>query len=266
MAQPSIFIPHGGGPCFFMDWTIGPKDTWERLRDWLAGIPASLPEKPNAMVVLSAHWEESEFTVLTGDAPSLLYDYYGFPPHTYELTYPAPGAPGLAARIQALLQRAGFECGGEAERGFDHGVFIPLKVVYPDADIPIVQLSLKAGLDPMDHVRAGQALAPLREEGVLILGSGMSPHNLDVFRKNLDMGEPSVEFDAWMTEVCAMEATARARRLSEWAGAPYARLMHPREEHLIPLMIVSGAAGESRGERAFSDYIMGGTVSAFRFD
>ena len=266
MQQPTIFIPHGGGPCFFMDWTMGPPDTWEKLRAWLESIAGSLPEQPESILVLSAHWEEPEFSVLTGAAPPLLFDYYGFPPHTYELTYPAPGAPGLAARVKGLLEHAGFTCLEEAERGFDHGVFIPLKVAYPDAEIPIVQLSLKAGLDPLEHVRVGEALAPLREEGVLILGSGMSPHNLDVFRKNLDMGETSAEFDAWMAEACALEPESRAEELSKWAEAPHARLMHPREEHLIPLMMVAGAAGESRGERVFSDYIMGGTVSAFRFD
>jgi len=168
--QPTMYIPHGGGPCFFMDWD--PPDTWERHRAFLAALPASLPEQPKALLVISAHWEAPVFTVQTNPAPPLLFDYYGFPQHTYKLTWPAPGNPALAARVRALLENAGFAVGEDPLRGFDHGVFVPLKVAFPKAEIPTVQLSLRADLDPSAHLAAGRALAPLRDEGVLILGSG----------------------------------------------------------------------------------------------
>ena len=163
--MPTLFIPHGGGPCFFMEWD--PPDTWDRHRSFLETLPASLPEKPKALLVISGHWEAREFTVQSNPAPPLLFDYNGFPQHTYELTWPAPGDPALATRVGELLQGAGFETGTDTARGFDHGVFVPLKLVFPEADIPTVQLSLRSDLDPDAHLAVGRALAPLRDEGVL---------------------------------------------------------------------------------------------------
>ena len=176
-----MYIPHGGGPCFFMKWTRGPEDVWDKMAASLRALGDSLPERPKALLVVSAHWEEEEPTVLSQPNPALLYDYYGFPPHTYELKWPAPGSPELAGRVRELLDGAGMPSRSNSERGFDHGVFIPLLLAFPKADIPTVQLSLRAGLDAKEHLAIGRALAPLRDEGVLIIGSGMSYHNMRNF-------------------------------------------------------------------------------------
>src|SRR5690606_23411059 len=160
--QPSLFIPHGGGPCFFMP---DPQNTWIRMGDYLRGLAATLPERPRAILVVSGHWEEPTFAFTGASAhPGLIFDYYGFPPETYELTWPASTAPWLAQRGYELLQKAGLPSAIDAERGFDHGVFVPLKVAFPEADVPVVQMSLHASLDPALHVAAGRALAPLREQ------------------------------------------------------------------------------------------------------
>jgi aromatic ring-opening dioxygenase catalytic subunit (LigB family) len=264
MKLPTLYLPHGGGPCFYMDWTMGPPDTWDRMAAWLRGIDATLPERPRALLVVSAHWEAPVPTVTTSAAPPLLYDYSGFPPHTYELKWPAPGAPELASRVRQLLSGAGFESGEDGKRGFDHGVFVPLKLSYPDAQVPTVQLSLRAGLDPAEHLAMGRALAPLRDEGVFLVGSGMSYHNMRHFNTR-PAHEPSVRFDAWLGEVAQQEASKRDAALASWTQAPSARECHPREEHLIPLMVAAGAAGIDRGKTVFRDEVMGVAVSAVQF-
>ena len=251
------FVPHGGGPCFFMDWTMGPADTWDRMGTFLRSF-ASLP-RPTAILVVSGHWEEQGFAFTGSQNPSLLYDYYGFPESTYALTYPAPGSPELAARAAGLLQAAGLPARVDNDRGWDHGVFIPLKLMYPEADVPVVQMSLDASLDPLLHRQAGEALQSLREEGVRIVGSGMSYHNLRMFGPRA--GAPSEAFDAWLT--AAVEG--RGGRLADWATAPGARESHPREEHLAPLFVAAGAAGEDAGRRVYTDVVMGARVSAYRF-
>jgi len=261
---PTLFVPHGAGPCFFMDWE--PADTWLRMGNWLRAVPDRLGAQPEAILVISGHWEAPAFTVNVQAEPPLLYDYTGFPPHTYELAYPAPGAPELAARVQKLLDGAGFATEAEHTRGLDHGVFIPLKMIYPQADLPIVQLSLRRGLDPEEHLAAGQALAPLRHEGVLIIGSGMSYHNMRRFRFDDSALNPdSVRFDDWLAETVALPAPLREQRLKEWAAAPSGRAAHPREEHLLPLHVVVGAAGEDAGRRVFQDRVLGSLQSAFMF-
>ena len=260
--QPSYFLPHGAGPCFFMEWT--PPQAWDRMAAYLKGLTESLPARPKAILVVSAHWLEPVFTVASASAPKLIFDYYGFPPHTYELTWPAPGDPELARRVAALLQGAGLEAREDPARGFDHGVFVPLKLAFPEADVPVVPLSLRADLDPAAHLAAGRALAPLREEGVLILGSGMSFHNMRGYG-DARYGEPSDAFDAWLAETVA-EPAAREAALAAWAGAPGGLQSHPQgqEEHLIPLMVAAGAGGP--GRRDFSDRVLEVTLSAFRFD
>ncbi|WP_291075286.1 class III extradiol ring-cleavage dioxygenase [Hyphomonas sp.] len=265
--MPTLFIPHGGGPCFFMDWTMmgGPADTWDDTAAWLKSIPASLPEKPKALLVVSAHWEETEFTVSTAAAPDMIFDYYGFPQHTYELSYPAPGAPELAKRVQELMTSHGLPAPHAAERGYDHGVFVPLLVAFPDADIPILTLSLTGDLSPEKHLQLGKALSGLRDEGVLIIGSGMSYHNMRAFRTPAATA-PSAEFDTWLTEALTGDDPERRwAQLSNWLDAPQARNSHPREEHLLPLMVAAGAAEGDIGEKVFSDNVMNATVSAFRF-
>jgi aromatic ring-opening dioxygenase catalytic subunit (LigB family) len=264
MKQPSLYLPHGGGPCFFMEWTMGPPDTWNRMAEWLRGIPGSLPEPPTALLVVSAHWEAPVPTVTSSSETPLLYDYGGFPAHTYQLQWPAPGSPDLAARVQRLLASAGIAAAADARRGFDHGVFIPLKVAYPTPSIPTVQLSLRAGLDPLEHLAMGRALAPLRDEGVLIVGSGMSYHNMRGFMAPRT-AEVSARFDDWLATTVAAEPSARDAALARWSSAPLARECHPREEHLLPLMVAAGAAGADVGERVFRDQVMGAVVSAVRF-
>ncbi len=267
--MPTIYIPHGGGPCFFMEWS--PPHIWDSMRAFLEGLAASLPRRPRAILMVSAHWEAAAFTVGSGESLPLIYDYYGFPPHTYELTYPARGDPALAARAQALLTGAGLPTASDAERGYDHGMFIPLKLIYPDADIPVAQLSLHASYDPVTHLAAGRALAPLRDDDVLILGSGMSFHNLPGLRDPAFLArvqEVSDAFDGWLTDtVTDPDAGARDAALTGWTAAPSARLAHPprAEEHLLPLFLAAGAAGTDVGARVFSDYVGMGRVSAFRF-
>ena len=265
--QPTFFIPHGGGPCFFMDTPPGlPPDMWNKMAAFLRGIPATLPEKPKAILVISGHWEESVPTVNNAAHPTLLFDYYNFPPHTYQLTYPAPGDPPLAARVQDLLRQAGFSTAAEDQRGLDHGVFIPFKVAFPEADIPVVQLSLVAGLDPALHEALGRALEPLRDEGVLIIGSGMSYHNLRSFYAENQSREAAAAFDEWLVAASTnADPAVRGRLLAQWATAPGGRHCHPREEHLIPLMVAAGAAGADRGEHVYTDHLLGKALSGFRF-
>jgi len=258
MRLPAFYIPHGAGPCFFMEWTRGPADTWARTEAFLRGLVDGLPERPSAILVVSGHWEAPVFTVGSGAAPGLIFDYYGFPEHTYALTFPAPGSPALAGRVRELLAGAGIASTEDAERGFDHGVFVPLLLMTPEADIPVVQLSLKATLDPAEHLAAGRALAPLRDEGVLIVGSGMSWHNMRGFSPAYTAA--SAEFDAWLAEAVKDPAA-----LARWAQAPNGRLAHPREEHLAPIFVAAGAADGEPARAVFRDTVMDVVVSAFQF-
>ncbi|CAN5435484.1 class III extradiol ring-cleavage dioxygenase [soil metagenome] len=261
--MPVAYIPHGGGPWPFVDMGLEKSDVAE-LTTYLESV-ANLPKTPpKALLVVSAHWEAAVPTVQTSANPPLLYDYSGFPASSYELTWPAPGQPALAARVRALLEGAGFETAEDAKRGFDHGTFIPLKLTYPDARIPTIQLSLKRGLDPKEHLAMGRALAPLRDEGVFIIGSGMSFHNMRGF------GNPRARvvaetFDAWLRESATLDETERDRRLADWTNAPAARDAHPREEHLIPLMVVAGAAGADRATVPYGGSFMGVRLSAYHF-
>lgn len=263
--QPVLFIPHGGGPCFFMDWN--PADTWLGMGNFLKNVAATLPRRPSAIVLVSAHWLEPQFSVTGHARPELIYDYYGFPAHTYELTYPAPGQPQLAQRVTELLGSEGLPARVEPERGFDHGMFIPLKLMFPGADIPVIQLSLRRDLDPAAHIEAGRALAALRDENVLIIGSGMSFHNMRAYGDSR-FSAISDEFDKWLTNAVQSAAPERARLLAEWQQAPHAQLCHPPggEEHLIPLMVAAGAGERSPGRRIYSERVMQTTISAYRFD
>lgn len=261
--MPVVFLPHGGGPWPFVEMGLARGDI-DKLAAYTRSI-ASLPKTPpKALLVVSAHWEEAIPTVMTSPHPPMLYDYYGFPPASYEITWPSPGAPHLTGRIRELLGQAGFQTATDASRGFDHGTFIPLKLTYPKADIPTLQLSLVRSLDPEEHVRMGRALAPLRDEGILIVGSGMSFHNLRMFGKPNGRAI-SEAFDAWLREVAVLPSEERERRLIAWEKAPEARLAHPREEHLLPLMVAAGAALEDPGTIAFSDVFMGARITAVHY-
>ncbi len=261
MQQPTFFIPHGGGPCFFMD---DPRSVWSGMEAFLRGLSASLPERPRAVLVVSGHWETDGFAFTGAERPSLVYDYYGFPAHTYELRYDAPGAPDLAARAAALLENAGLPASIDATRGLDHGVFIPLKVALPEADIPVVEMSVDRRLDPATHIAAGRALAGLRDEGVLILGSGMSFHNMRGYG-DPRFTAPSQAFDTWLSDTTAQDGAERARRLADWEAAPAARLSHPKAEHLLPLMVAAGAS-EAPAEHVYAEKVLETAISGFRFN
>jgi aromatic ring-opening dioxygenase catalytic subunit (LigB family) len=260
---PVVFLPHGGGPWPFVETRIGSKAEQAELATYLRSVAAVPSTAPKAVLVISAHWEEAVPTVMTSAAPPLLFDYYGFPPESYQLTWPAPGEPSLARRVRELLGGAGFESAENGERGFDHGTFVPLKLAYPNADVPTVQLSLKRGLDPKEHLALGRALAPLRDEGVFIVGSGMTFHNLRAFGPQ--SSKAAEAFDGWLRESAILPQAERDQRLADWANAPAAREAHPREEHLLPLMVVAGAAGADRGQLAYNGKILDLRVSAYHF-
>lgn len=262
--MPVAFLPHGGGPWPFVDLGFGSRAEDQALRGYLEGVRGATPSKPRALLIVSAHWEEPVPTVMTAERPPMLYDYYGFPEESYRITWPAPGAPRVAARVRELLGAAGIASGEDPRRGFDHGAFVPLKLTYPEADVPAIQLSLKAGLDPAEHLAMGRALAPLRDEGVFIVGSGMTYHNMRGFRGGAGRAV-SEAFDAWLREAATLEAGARAERLTRWSEAPAARAAHPREEHLLPLMVIAGAAGADRGRVAYNDTYAGVRLSAYHY-
>jgi aromatic ring-opening dioxygenase catalytic subunit (LigB family) len=261
---PTYFVSHGGGPWPWM------KDQWgnrfAKLEASLQGMPRQLGDKPKAVLMVSGHWEEPEFTLSSSAQPGMLYDYYGFPEHTYHVQYPAPGSPELAQQVQGLLEAGGMTARLDGERGFDHGTFTVMAPLYPQADVPVVQLSMKAGFNPQTHIDAGKLLAPLRDEGVLIVGSGLSYHNLRMF--NAHAAVPSRQFDDWLQETLVRSVPeARHQRLLEWSHAPGARIAHPREDQLLPLMVAVGAAWNEAGTCVYheDDFAGGITVSSFRF-
>ena len=261
---PTFFISHGGGPWPWMKEAMG--HTYDRLEQSLAGLLAQAGGPPRAILMVSAHWEEPEFTVMAAERPGMIYDYGGFPEHTYHVHYASPGDPALARRVVELLQGAGTAVHADAERGYDHGMFSPMAAIRPQADVPVVQLSLKRGLDPLEHLIAGRALAPLRDEGVVIIGSGLSWHNLRAFGPQSRV--PSAAFDGWLLQALSRPtAVEREQALVEWESAPVARIAHPREEHLLPLMVAAGAAeGDEAVRNYHEDEFMGGiSVSSYRF-
>lgn len=261
--MPVAFLPHGGGPWPFVELGFGDKSELDELAAYLRSLKSLPKSPPKALLVVSAHWEEQVPTVMTSEAPPMLYDYYGFPPESYTITWPAPGSPTLASRVRELLKHAGFETGTDAQRGFDHGTFVPLKLTYPDADVPVVQLSLKRGLDPAEHIAMGKALAPLRDEGVFIIGSGMTFHNLRTFSK---AASPiAATFDDWLRMTTVLPEEQRNQGLIKWADAPAARQAHPREEHLLPLMVIAGAAGSDQATIPYNGSILGLRLSAYHF-
>lgn len=253
-----VYIPHGGGPLPLLG-----DPGHAAMLDFMKGLPAQL-RRPSAIIVVSAHWEESAATVLGSAHPPMLYDYYGFPDEAYSITYPGPGSPALAARIAGMLERSGIPVRIDARRGFDHGHFIPLKMMYPAADIPSLQLSLVRGLDPAAHVALGRALAPLAAEDILVIGSGFSFHNMQAFSwEGTRAADPRNDaFQDWLVQACtgALPQAERERRLVEWEKAPGARYCHPREEHLLPLHVCFGVAAavtDGPARVVFDDAILG---------
>lgn len=264
MRQPVFFVSHGGGP---WPWMAEARAAYAALSGALAGLMDQLPTRPAAIAMVSAHWITHGAIEVGGNPhPGMIYDYHGFPAHTYGIQYPAPGAPVLATNIVAQLKARGITAGLDPTRGFDHGVFVPAYVMAPQADIPVVPISIEADFDPAAHVALGHALGALRDQNVLVIGSGLSYHNLRLMGPQGK--EPSARFDAWLQSALVDgPADHRIAELCDWEKAPAARLAHPQEDHLMPLHVAVGAAG---GDAALcfhhETHAFGGiTVSSFRF-
>ena len=258
---PTYFISHGGGP---WPWLPTMRQMLATLETALARMPAEIGTTPKAVLMISGHWEADDFRVMSAACPGMVYDYSGFPPETYQIVYPAPGAPELAQRTADLIAAAGLPTRLDPEQGFDHGTFAPAYVMYPNADVPIYQVSLQHGYSPAAHFALGRALAPLRDEGVLIVGSGLSYHNLRLFGPGAK--GPSAAFDAWLAETMAKTGKARTDALLDWESAPYARTCHAQEDHLVPLFAALGAAEDERATMVYHDSnVFGGvTASSYR--
>lgn len=247
---PTLFISHGS-PMLAIDDSPA--------RRFLLTLGKTLP-RPNAIVVVSAHWESTGAPAVgLAPQPETIHDFGGFPAELFAIQYPAPGAPAVAERAAELLQQAGFSVMRNADRGLDHGAWVPLRLMYPDADIPVTQVSVLAGATPAEHEKMGKALAALRDEGVLIIGSGSLTHNLYEFRgRAIDAPAPSwvSDFGAWM--MARLLANERESLLDYRRQAPSAERNHPTEEHLLPLFVARGAAGENaKAERVHASYEYG---------
>lgn len=252
---PSLFISHGAP-----DLPRRSGSTQVFLRSLLQTVP-----KPGAILVVSAHWLTAHPTVSTAAQPSTIYDFGGFPRQLYELTYPAPGSPELAERVVTMLHEAGFEARTHQNRGFDHGVWTPLILADPEGTIPVVPLSLQPHETPLHHYQLGKALAPLRDEGVLIVASGAATHNLGYFDGDYNAAPPdwAVAFDAWLAK--AILDRDIAALLDYRQRAPHAAQNHPTEEHLLPLFVALGAGGS--GQQIHSGFTYGAfSMAAYRFD
>jgi len=261
---PTYFISHGGGPWPYLD---GPfRRMFNQLEQSIHNVRRELGNAPRAVLVISGHWEENGFAISSGEQPGMVYDYSGFPEHTYRIRYKAPGSPELARRVQELLSAGGVQARLDPERGYDHGTFSIMKPLYPEEDIPLVQLSIDRSYSLELHLQLGRLLAPLRDEGVLIIGSGFSYHNLGL--RGSHAVEPSRVFDAWLQETL-VTATPEERTplLVAWERAPLARAAHPQEDHLVPLMVVVGAAEKEAATVVYhqNDLFGGITASSFRF-
>ncbi len=255
----ALFIPHGGGPMPL----LGDK-SHQDLIAFLNNIE-HLIKKPQAILIISAHWEEKVVTVTSNPAPGLIYDYYGFPEHTYQIKYPAPGDPKLANKVIELLTAKGIDAVLEPQRGFDHGMYVPLKLMYPDADIPCVQLSLMGSLDAQVHIDIGKALNSLLDDNILIIGSGLSFHNMKEFRSTQENDSKNEAFETWLIDTCTSETTNTQQKenaLAQWHNAPFARYCQPREEHLLPLHVCMGA-GSKTAQLVFDKKVIGKKTCAF---
>lgn len=260
----ALYLTHGGGPLPL----LGDPAHTELIR-FMETVADRFP-RPQAIVVVSAHWEMPQPSITGNPAPGLMYDYGGFPPESYEIRYPAAGAPGLAVQIKQRLINHGFDARLDDRRDFDHGTFVPLKLMYPEADIPCLQLSLLTSLDPAEHLRLGQALSETVEDQVLLVGSGSSFHNMRAMIGSMQ-GQASgraesEEFNRWLIDTCTsaeISADQRRQRLLDWEQAPRARYCHPREEHLLPLHVCAGSAGFAPAALVFDGTLAGLSLSSF---
>jgi aromatic ring-opening dioxygenase catalytic subunit (LigB family) len=262
---PTYFLSHGGGPWPWMKEERGA--AYDQLEASLLQVRREFGAAPRAVLMVSGHWEADSFLLSSAARPPMVYDYYGFPEYTYRIRYDAPGAPALAETVRDILDRGGLASRLDPARGFDHGTFSLMQTMYPESDMPLLQLSLRADFDPAAHLKAGELLAPLRDAGVLIVGSGLSYHDLRGLMSGMG-AKASAVFDAWLNETLVeVSPEQRRARLLRWQDAPAARAAHPREDHLMPLMVAVGAAGEDAGARIYHERgFMGAiTVSSYRF-
>jgi len=244
----SLYLSHGAGPMPLLG-DDGHKEMVENLK-----IIAAKIAKPLAIILISAHWERAIPTITQGANPSLVYDYYGFPKQAYEIQYPAPGDPNLAQTVFSLLSDKGIESALDDKRGFDHGLFVPLKIMYPEADLPCIQLSLVDSLNAREHIKIGEALSGLEYKNLLVIGSGFSFHNMKAFfsPSTTETQSMNESFEQWLIDTCSnpkINEIERTNRLVNWQNAPFARYCHPREEHLLPLHVCYGVA-----KRACKDF------------
>lgn len=287
--QPVVFISHGGGPWPYMPEV---KKQYVKTTEWLTTYFQSLPKTPTAIICISAHWEENHFAVSAASDPEMIYDYGGFPEHTYQVQYPAKGHPVLAKQIFEQLNQASLPTRLDLNRGFDHGTFVPLSLMYPAANIPVVSLSIHSSYDVQLHWQLGQALQKFRSENILIVGSGLSYHNMRGFGTNAGL-QASVQFGNWLNEVVqdsnsnsdsnlksnkysninsdqALDVNSlalnRKNKILNWEQAPSARAAHPYEDHLIPLISVIAAAGDDSGHVAYVDRVMNVDMASYYFD
>lgn len=239
-----LYLSHGAGPMPLLG-DNGHKEMVDNLKMIAATI-----SKPSAILLISAHWEEAMPTITRAANPPLIYDYYGFPEPAYEVQYPAPGRPDLAQTIFSALRSKGIKSTLDDKRGFDHGLFVPLKIMYPEADVPCIQLSLLNSLDPREHINIGNALSGLEYENLLVIGSGFSFHNMNAFfaPRTAEMEMKNEAFMGWLNDTCSdrsLGENERTHRLVNWEKAPSARFCHPREEHLLPLHVCYGVANRA---------------------
>lgn len=260
---PTYFVSHGAGPWPYMDGEF--RQRFERLEHSLVAMRNELGTAPKAILMISAHWEQDGFAISSAAQPGMIYDYEGFPDYTYRIHYRAPGSPGLARQVEVLLRAGGVDAWLDPDRGYDHGTFAIMKPLYPAENMAVVQLSLHKSFDPAEHFDVGRLLAPLRDEGVLIIGSGQSFQNLSL--RDARAIVPSKGFDEWLQQtVLYASPEHRREKLIAWGSASYARLAHPREEHLLPLMVAVGAADSDTGDLIYHDQLAGVmTAAGFRF-
>ncbi|MCW8988340.1 MAG: dioxygenase [Gammaproteobacteria bacterium] len=237
----ALFLSHGGGPLPLLG-----DDAHAEMVSCLKEIAETIA-RPSAIIVVSAHWEAANATVTSSVNPGLIYDYSGFPPESYKIEYPCHGHPTLASSITKQFEKVGIKASSESVRGFDHGLFVPLKIMYPEANIPCVQLSLIKGLDPLAHIALGRALQDLADPSMLLIGSGFSFHNMKAFFSPVtaDSINANKSFENWLMDTCSNKSISeeeRTKRLVNWEVAPSARYCHPREEHLLPLHVCYGYA------------------------
>lgn len=256
MTLPTFFISHGAPD---LPIRTGP------TQDFLRQLLTTLPERPTAILAISAHWLTAQPTLSTTPQPQTIYDFGGFLPHLSELVYPAPGNPALAERVAELLAEAGFAPRFNSHRGYDHGIWTPLILMDPQGQIPVTLLSVQSSETPTHHLHLGKALAPLRDEGVLIVGSGAATHNMAAFKGDYHAAPPAwaTEFDTWLAATIAqnnLTALVNYRQI-----APHAERNHPTDEHLLPLFVALGAGG--KGRQINEGFTYGAfSMAAYRFE